>query len=198
MADAEDKTVVQPEDKAEGKAEEKAEGEAEGKAGAEKSGGSKKMIMFGLVGVGAIVMGVVLALFVLKPMLSDNSDGEAEGHDKPAVHKKKASGRHGAAAASSFYAVKDIVVNPAGTAGTRFLSVSFSFQVDSPELADLLESKETILRDVLITILSAKTVAQLTDPKQKEIIRYQIKKRVSQLLEAEEVMAVYYTDFVLQ
>ena len=78
------------------------------------------------------------------------------------------------------------------------MSVSFAFQVDSPEMAELLESKETIVRDVLITILSAKTVAQLTDPKQKEIIRYQIKKRVSQLLEEEELMAVYYTGFVLQ
>ena len=198
MADAEDKTVVQPEDKAEGKAEEKAEGEAEGKAGAENFAVSKKMIMFGLVGVGAIVMGVVLAIFVLKPMLSHDSDGGAEEHKKPAVHKKKASGGHGEQVASSFFAVKDIVVNPAGTGGTRFLSISFAFQVDSPEMVELLKSKETIVRDVLITILSAKTVAQLTDPKQKEIIRYQIKKRVSQLLEAEELMAVYYTDFVLQ
>ena len=196
MADAEDKTVVRSEDQVEGKAEGKADGEAEGKAKAESSSGSKKMIMFGLVGVGAIVMGVVLAIFVLKPMLSDNSD--SEGHDKPAVHKKKESKGHGEPATSTFFAVKDIVVNPAGTGGTRFLSVSFAFQVDSPEMAELLESKETIVRDVLITILSAKTVAQLTDPKQKEIIRYQIKKRVSQLLEEEELMAVYYTDFVLQ
>ena len=195
MADAEDKTVVQSDDQAEGKAEGKAEGEAEGKAGAENSGGSRKMIMFGLVGVGAIVMGVVLAIFVLKPMLSHDPDGEAAEDKKPAVTKKKKGGSH---QVPTFYAVKDIVVNPAGTGGTRFLSVSFAFQVDSPELADLLKSKETIVRDVLITILSAKTVAQLTDPKQKEITRYQIKKRVSELMESEELMAVYYTDFVLQ
>lgn len=195
MADAEDKTVVQPEDQAEGKAEEKAEGKAEGKAGAENSGGSKKMIMFGLVGVGAIVMGVVLAIFVLKPMLSHDPDGEAEEDKKSVVTKKKVSGSH---QEPTFYAIKDIVVNPAGTGGTRFLSISFAFQLNSPEMAASLESRETMIRDVLITILSAKTVAQLTDPKQKEIIRYQIKKRVSELLETKELKAVYYTDFVLQ
>lgn len=192
MADAEDKTVVQSDDQAEGKAEGKAEGEAEGKAVAVNFAVSKKMIMFGLVGVGAIVMGVVLAIFVLKPMLSDNPDGEDK---KPAVTKRKKGGSH---QEPTFYAVKDIVVNPAGTGGTRFLSVSFAFQVDSPELANLLKRKETIVRDVLITILSAKTVAQLTDPKQKEITRYQIKRRISELMESEELMAVYYTDFVLQ
>ena len=195
MADAEDKTVVQPEDRAEGKAEEKAEEKAEGKATTESSGGSKKMIMFGLVGVGAIVMGVVLAIFVLKPMLSNNPDEEAEKEKKPAVTKKKESGSH---QEPTFYAVKNIVVNPAGTGGTRFLSVSFAFQLDSPELAAEMESKEIIVRDILITILSAKTVAQLTDPKQKEIVRYQIKKRVTELLKTEELAAVYYTDFVLQ
>ncbi len=195
MADAEDKTVVQPEDQAEGKAEGKAEGEAEGKAGAENSGGSKKMIMFGLVGVGAIVMGVVLAIFVLKPMLSHNPDEEAEKDKKAAVTKKKDSGiQH----EPIFHTVKDIVINPAGTGGTRFLSVSFAFQLDSPEMAAVMESKENIVRDVLITILSAKTIAQLTDPKQKEIVRYQIKKRVSELLKTDELTAVYYTDFVLQ
>ena len=55
-----------------------------------------------------------------------------------------------------------------------------------------------MVRDALITILSAKSVSQLTDPKQKEIVRYQIKKRVSQLMETDELAAVYYTDFVLQ
>lgn len=187
MADAEDKTVVEQEDKAESKAEEK--------AAPASSGGSKKIMMFGLVGVGAIVMGVVLAIFVLKPMLSHNLDEEAERDKKPAVTKKKKSGiQHD----PIFYAVKEIVINPAGTGGTRFLSVSFAFQLDSPEMAAEMESKETILRDVLITILSAKTIAQLTDPKQKEIVRYQIQKRVSDLLKTDEVSAVYYTDFVLQ
>lgn len=187
MADAEDKTEIQKEDQAEGKAEEK--------AAPEDSGGPKKMMMFGLVGAGAIVMGVVLAIFVLKPMMSHDPDDEA-GQDKhEAVSKKK---EHGSEHEPSFYAIKDIVVNPAGTGGTRFLSVSFAFQLDSPEMEALMESRETIVRDVLITILSAKTVAQLTNAKQKEIVRYQIQKRVSELLETEEVTAVYYTDFVLQ
>jgi flagellar FliL protein len=60
------------------------------------------------------------------------------------------------------------------------------------------DAKEAVVRDALITILSSKTVAQLTDVKQKEIVRYQIKKRLEQLLHTEEIEGVYYTDFVLQ
>ena len=54
------------------------------------------------------------------------------------------------------------------------------------------------MRDALITILSSKTVAQLTDAKQKEVIRYQIQKRLSDLLGTDQIKGVYYTDFVLQ
>ena len=38
----------------------------------------------------------------------------------------------------------------------------------------------------------------LNDAKQKEVMRVQIRKRISQVLETEELAGVYYTDFVLQ
>ena len=95
-------------------------------------------------------------------------------------------------------AIKDIVNTPADTGRTRFLAVSFAFGLESAELAMELETREPVIRDALITILSSKTVAQLTDPRQKEIVRYQIKKRIAQLLQTDQLAGVYYTDFVLQ
>lgn len=182
-------------------------------------GGSKKgpnkMIMMGGIGVGVVVIGVVLALFVLKPMMAgSNGDGdgtelvENDGHGekadahkekpKPKKKRKKKSDGHGEETGSIVYAIKDIVVNPAGTGGTRFLSVSFGFELGSSYVASEFEDRELMVRDALITILSSKTVAQLTDAKQKEIVRYQIKKRLEKLLDTDEIDGVYFTDFVLQ
>ena len=78
------------------------------------------------------------------------------------------------------------------------MSVSFGFELESEWAASEFETKESIVRDALITILSSKTVAQLTDSKQKEIVRYQIKKRLSQVMQTDELTGVYFTDFVLQ
>jgi flagellar FliL protein len=178
------------------------------------TGGKKKLIVFGGIGVAAVVVGLAVALFVIKPMMS-NSDGAetdqtevtASSHGevekpkpkpKPKPAKKHASDEEGVEGTSLIYAVQDIVVNPAGTGGSRFLSVSFGFELESAALEAEFKAREPLVRDALITILSAKSVAQLTDPKQKEIVRYQIKKRVSQLMETNELTAVYYTDFVLQ
>ncbi len=200
MAAENDKTQVQTADGAEAKPAKK----------------SNKLILFGGIGVGILVIGVVLAIFVLKPMMAgggeeaaadEKTEAKADAGEKKSEHgeakktekkAEKAKSGHGEASESLVYSIKDIVVNPAGTAGSRFLSVSFGFELGSKELMTEFESREPIVRDVLITILSSKTLAELTDAKQKEIMRVQIRKRLSQVLETEELAGVYYTDFVLQ
>jgi flagellar FliL protein len=192
MADDKDKTVVQA---------------AEGAEAPAPSGGKKKLFLFGGIGIGVLAIGVALAIFVLKPMMSGSESSEApakeeaktekaEKHGKSEKPKKEAS--HSQVGDGIVFAIEDIVVNPAGTAGSRFLSASFGIEVSSPETATRLEEREPLVRDALITILSSKTLAELTDAKQKEIMRLQIKKRLSLLLKTEDVTNVFYTDFVLQ
>ncbi|MEA1981173.1 MAG: flagellar basal body-associated FliL family protein [candidate division Zixibacteria bacterium] len=206
MANDDEKTVVEQGDKKEAS-------EGEGK----KKPGGKNMIMLGGIGVGAIVIGLALALFVVKPMMSsdssetdateevstDDGHGEKKEHKPKKKHKEESSdhgGGHGeeGAVESLVYMVSDIVVNPAGTGGSRFLSVSFGFELESSYMMSQFEAKEPIIRDALITIMSSKTVAHLTDPRQKEIIRLLIKRKVSRIMETDELAGVYYTDFVLQ
>lgn len=175
---------------------------------AAKPGGKKKLILFAGIGLGAVVIGVALALFVLKPMMApsgDTPEGAAQTHqsEKKAEKPKEEKSSHGekggeASGEALLYTIEDIVINPAGTGGSRFLSVSFGFELDSPPMMADFRSREAMIRDALITILSSKTVAQLTDVRQKEIIRYQIKKRVSELMKTDAIAGVYYTDFVLQ
>lgn len=159
--------------------------------------GGNKLILFGGIGLGAVVIGVVLALFVIGPMMSSEEPAEGNTEEVATKHEKKKD-EHGNEIKNVIYTVDNIVVNPSGTGGSRFLSVSFGFELEGEEAKQEFESREAVIRDALITIMSSKTVAQLTNSKQKEIARYQIKKRVSQLLETEELVGVYYTDFVLQ
>jgi flagellar FliL protein len=94
--------------------------------------------------------------------------------------------------------IDDIIVNPSGTGGTRFLAASVGFEISSPKTVEVFEKRLPMIRDALITILGSKTIEQLSDPKEKEITRYQIKKRVEQLLSTDNLVAVYFTDFILQ
>ncbi|UCG61240.1 MAG: flagellar basal body-associated FliL family protein [Candidatus Zixiibacteriota bacterium] len=166
--------------------------------------GAKKksnLLMFAGIGLGAVIVGVALALFVIKPMMADSGEGrdetsQVDKSDKKQDSRKKSTKDHGNAA--FIHEISNIVVNPAGTGGSRFLSVSFGFEVGTAELEKEFSAREPVIRDALITILSSKTVQQLTDPKEKEIVRYQIKKRLSQLVGSDDISGVYFTDFVLQ
>lgn len=194
MANEEDKTTVETGEPAASGTEAKA------------AGGSRKLIMFGGIGLGAVIIGVALALLVLKPMMAGSGEpadthaaNEATEDKEPAREEEKSDDQKRKGEGETLmYSIDDIVINPAGTGGSRFLSVSFGFELESPSMLSAFRSREPIIRDALITILASKTVAQLTDIRQKEIIRYQIKKRVSELMKTEALAGVYYTDFVLQ
>jgi flagellar basal body-associated protein FliL len=114
-------------------------------------------------------------LFVIKPMMSDSGDeaGLRRTTPKVVVRTRETAAeteekRRTRRSDSMVYAIKDIVVNPAGTGGTRFLSVSFGFELGDAGLMAEFTEREALVRDALITILSSKTVAQLTDAKRKK------------------------------
>lgn len=169
-------------------------------------------IMLGIVLVMA-VGGYFVTLKVVKPMAGgaesveqadagDGSQGSDESHSasRKKKKKKKSSSEHGEGGSSEahIFEVDDVIVNPAGTGGTRFLSASIGFEVEDKETMELFNARQPQIRDALITILGSKNIEQLTDMKQKEIARLQIKKRVTKLLDTEELIAVYFTDFVIQ
>ena len=54
------------------------------------------------------------------------------------------------------------------------------------------------VRDLLITILSSRTVEQLTNAADREMMREEIANRINKLLGPQKVLAVYFVDYVLQ
>lgn len=184
----------------------------------DSKGGQNPFVKYGIM-IGIVLVMAVAGYFVtlnfIRPMVAGNQTEEIDDSEKsdetesePAPKKKQKSKKkkkkksHGegeeSRAQSEMFEIKEIIVNPAGTGGTRFLSASISFEVEDSHALKLFESRTSQIRDALITILGSKNIEQLTDVKQKEIARYQIKKRVETLLDTEELIAVYFTDFVLQ
>jgi flagellar protein FliL len=108
------------------------------------------------------------------------------------------------------FPIEDIIVNPAGTAGSRYLSASIGVEMDVAEekgggkegegeaKTTPLDEKKLQLRDALINILSSKTIEQLTTPEQKEAIRKEILDTFKNILTPKQVYQIYFIDFVLQ
>ena len=150
---------------------------------------AKKLIVIGVPVflVQLVVIYVVMAKFVV-PM----SSGQKESA-KPAEVKESA--EH---PTQSIFVVKDIIVNPAGTNGTRFLLTTIGFEVSTPEAQKELEKKEVQVRDVLNSVLTSKGLDELVSVEQRETLRTEISQRVSELVKSGSLANVYFSKFIIQ
>lgn len=178
--------------------------------GESTKGGGFPIKKYGIY-AGIVVVVIVAAYFVtlkvVKPMLASDAGGDAT---EEVVEESKAEAKHeeekpkaehgsgGEVSSQAVFMIRDIIVNPAGTGGTRFLSASVGFEATGPNLSALMSSKEPIIRDALVTILSSQSIPELSDFKQREKLRKLIRLRVKRLLKTDELGAVYFTEFVLQ
>lgn len=116
----------------------------------------------------------------------------------PAEPAKAAETKESADAAKSIFVVKDVIVNPAGTNGTRFLLTTVGFEINSAEREKDLEKKEVQVRDVLNTVLTGKGLDELVRPDQREALRKEIFQKVAEMLPAGTLTNVYFSKFIIQ
>jgi flagellar FliL protein len=170
-------------------------------AGANLTGIVTKAAVIAAVGLVAVLLAFIVTTKVLKPMLAHQDPAPAQAEEQAAKTEEKAEeGGHGEGEGGGdfLYEIEQVIVNPASTVGSRFLSCSVAFEMGSHEDVRAFESKEVKIRDALITILSARTVDELADARLREPLRRQILSRVNKLTEPVAAKAVYFKDFVLQ
>jgi flagellar FliL protein len=150
-----------------------------------------------LILVGTVVVMAVAAFLVTKMVIKPAlAPGVAD--NAPAKAKPEKTSEKGGKDKAEVYLVSNLLVNPTGTGGTRYLSASVGIQVDSPGVLDQLRVRDLQVRDLLILVLSSRTVEELTDPRSREQMRKEILGRLNQLIGGEELSAVYFVDYVLQ
>jgi flagellar FliL protein len=103
--------------------------------------------------------------------------------------------------------IKDLIVNPAGSGGRRYLKVAAAVELaaekgkkkeKAAEGASGGGLQDAQIRDLLIRELSSRTLDELTDPVTKEEMRQGIIEGLSGILGEGRVTNVYFTEYVVQ
>lgn len=100
--------------------------------------------------------------------------------------------------AGQFFEVKDVVVNPAGTLGRRFLVVELGFETHNPDVIEEAEKKNIWIRDAIISLLSKKTSDDLLDIATREQIKGEVLERVNANLVSGQFEQLYFTKYIVQ
>ncbi|HLU24484.1 MAG TPA: flagellar basal body-associated FliL family protein [Longimicrobiales bacterium] len=167
---------------------------------AEKQGSGK--LVLGLVLVVGLVLGAAVGVFVVAPRLSGVLGASGAGYAEPIGDFDHGGGEGGRGGRSGspgdLYTVDNLVVNPAGTKGTRFLMTTVVFEVRTQSVVEELRRREAQVRDALLTLLSSKTVEELVDVEARDTLRNELRDVVLAMVPRAQIGAVYFSHYVIQ
>jgi len=166
----------------------------EGLEGAEAPGGKKKIgIIIGII-VGLLVLGgggyyAYINFFKEKPAEEKPANGE-EAKEAAPVEKDVNLGM--------MFPLDPFVVNLAGSEGKRFLKVTISLELSTPEVH--LELKKNIqkITDSILVLLSSKAFEDVYSVEGKFKLKDEMTTRVNRFLVVGHVKDAYFTEFIIQ
>lgn len=135
--------------------------------------------------------------FVLIPKIQGG-----KGHEEHA-EEGGGGGDHGSKASTAKGRVTaplagKVLVNVAGTAGTRYLVASMTLVGKAASLKEKVEQNDPQLRDAAASILGSKTLSDVDKPGMRNIIRAELISAFNDILGKETVNDIYLTEFAIQ
>jgi flagellar FliL protein len=124
-------------------------------------------------------------------------EGEHGGGGGGGEHGGGSSHASGSGKGHGEFPITDVLVNVSGTRAGRVLKTSISFHAPQDVIQEL-ESSQAKVRDLIIQILSRKTMDELTSPTAYGMIRTEIITNINALLTEGKVDSVSFTEFIIQ
>ncbi len=94
--------------------------------------------------------------------------------------------------------IADITINLADTNVSRFLRAKIKLEVRSPEAQAKVDQNMIKINDMVITLLSSKTFADIRTPQGKYNLKEDLIYRMNRLVGGKPIKNLYFTDFVSQ
>ena len=148
------------------------------------SKGNRSVLILALAGVAA---GAAAGLFGVGPVLAKRKDAApvaAKHEEKPTT--------------SIDHAIENLVLNPAGSGGTRFLMVTATFELKDAAAEEFMKAHEAEIRDRLLALLGRRTVEELTEIDARERLKKEVLDVISPLFPKGAVEKVFFPQFVIQ
>ena len=131
----------------------------------------------------------------------EGKGGHKTEHKTEHKAEAKPKGKHGkeAEGKSGFsYDFENVVVNLAGTMGTRYLKTNFTAEGSNADLRTAIEENKKQLLDVASSVLGSRTLADLEQPGAKNVIRNDLIANFNQTLKSDLIERIFFSEFVVQ
>jgi len=149
-----------------------------------KGSGKRSVLILAIAGVAA---GVATGLFGVGPVLAKRRSAAVAAPKAEATTK-----------AAVTHSVENLVLNPAGSGGTRFLMVTATFELRDAATEQQMKDHDAEVRDRILAALGKKTVEELADISLRDTMKQEVLATVSSLFPKNAVSKVFFAQFVIQ
>jgi flagellar FliL protein len=149
-------------------------------------------------GSGAKLIGplVVKKLHLVKSTTAAADSAAADSADAEPKGKKGEQGK--ASNAPPVLNLDNLVLNPAGSGGSRFLLMTVAVECATDKVVQDLTAREPELRDLVLTTLGNRTVDELTDMANREGMKTEVMNAINERFGKRTVKRLYFPQFVIQ
>lgn len=99
---------------------------------------------------------------------------------------------------SATYQLEELVVNPSGSQGKRYLVVEISLELESETSISIVEQNIQKVKHNVNESLAARSVEQLVQFRERELMRKEIINVINQTMGENSVRNLYFTKYIMQ
>lgn len=96
------------------------------------------------------------------------------------------------------FQLDQFIVNLLSQGGRRYLKVSISLEMTTPNLENELNAKRAPVRDIIIDILTSKSIDDISTTRGKERLKEEIVQRLNEILVDGKIRNIFLTDMAIQ
>lgn len=96
------------------------------------------------------------------------------------------------------YSLNDIIANPANTDGKRLVLASVALDLKSGDEEQTLKNREAVVRDIITSALSSKSLEQLSQNEYRDSLKIGIAQNIEKMLPDIHLNKVYFSKFIIQ
>ena len=161
-----------------------------------------------IIGLPIFIVQLVAVYFITANILLPGNhpgatkEGEKTEETTQATEEKSGETEEGktseGGASGLIFSVDDMIVNPAQTNGKMLLLASLGLAVENEESRKVMEEKQVIVKDAIISVLSSKNVTQLSSATYRDTLKTEILKNLSTQMPGSKVNNIYFSKFIIQ
>jgi flagellar FliL protein len=131
---------------------------------------------------------------------SSHGEKESKDHGKPKDDKDAPKDAHGKTVGKKkqSFPISKVIVNVAGSMGTRYLMTSFTLVGTAGDFKTVIEENKDQLLDVANTAMASKTISDLEKPGARNQLRSELISIFNNALGGNLVQEIYFTEFAVQ